>query len=659
MFHYQLLRIPMTPNSQSNESKPVLIVGGGVAGLSAALFLAWRGVPCVLVEKHPGSSPHPRAIGFTTRTLELFRAVGLDASIPQIPLGHGRPRRVAVESLAGKWSAEVSWSPDEPHAAKPGQPTPSGPAHWLRRLVGAENASPKVLPRPESYSPCTGAAIAQDRLEPILRDKAIELGADIRLNTQLLSFEQDAAGVVAMLRHRDGREYSIQADYLVAADGHASPIREALGIGRMGHGDLQVVRSVLFRASLEEYLESGVSQFELDQPGLKGMLTTYRDGRWLLMFTDDEERDEATLRQKVVQAVGKPDLEFELITTGRWVLSALIADRFSSGRVFIVGDAAHTLPPARGGYGANTGIEDSFNLAWKLASVLSGGSSPALLDTYDAERRPIAWLRHNQIFARRDYVKWATSEEKAVTIIEDDAMELGQLYRSTSVLGAGEDLPPALRPEQWAGQPGTRAPHLWVSKDGVQLSTLDLLQRDWVVVTADSRWCGAALQASQELGIDVACLLLGEGAGGSHGIRVSPPLIGTNKLTLDTPVEQIAAVPEAKAALDTHLPMVTAHPKYATFKSMSLRQLQPVSDGKLTDAALSKAEAALATVQCEAVVTDADVFRNDFRAAFGLGPSGASLIRPDGYVAWRSFELPIDPAAAIAAILAQVGLMVR
>src|SRR3954451_23229052 len=101
-----------------------------------------------------------------------------------------------------------------------------------------------------------------------------------------------------------------------------------------------------------------------------------------------------------------------VITTGRWVLSALIADRFSSGRVFLAGDAAHTLPPARGGYGANTGIEDAHNLAWKLAAVLEGKSRPELLESYDAERRPIAWLRHDQIFARQDYAAMATEAEK-------------------------------------------------------------------------------------------------------------------------------------------------------------------------------------------------------------------------------------------------------
>lgn len=555
-----------------NESAPVLIVGGGPAGLSAALFLAWRRIPCVLVEKHAGSSLHPRAIGFTTRTLELFRAVGLDASIPQVPIGHGRPRRVRAESLAGTWSADIDWSADTPDATRVGRPAASHPS------------------RPERYSPCTGAAIAQDRLEPIIRQKAVELGADVRLDTQLMSFEQDAAGVVARLRRRDGREYEVRADYLIAADGHASPIREALGIRRGGHGILQVVRSVLFRASLDEYLESGISQFELDQPGLKGMLTTYRDGRWLLMFSDDEPRDEATLRARVVQAVGKPELDFELITTGRWVLSALIADRFASGRVFLVGDAAHTLPPARGGYGANTGIEDASNLAWKLASVLDGVSSPGLLDTYDAERRPIAWLRHDQIFARRDYARWATAEEQAVPIIEDDAMELGQLYRSRAVVGAGEELPPARRPDQWAGHPGTRAPHLWVTVGGVQRSTLDLVQRDWTLVCESERWCQAAGLAGRHLGIDLRCLRIGAGAGDSV-TSIFPPLAGTNALTLD----------------------------------------------------------------CEARPVDADVFRTGIRAAFGLGPSGASLIRPDGYVAWREVGMPADPVATLVAIVRQVA----
>ncbi len=514
------------------DSTSVLVVGGGLVGLSAAVFLAWRGVPTVLVERHPGSSPHPRAIGYTPRTLELLRAVGLGPRIPQIPPGF-RLRRARVESLAGKWFEESPWTPE-------------------------------TRPAPDiEYSPCRGAALAQDRLEPILRDRAIELGADVRLDTSLTSFEQGTDGVVASLRHRDGSEYALRAGYLIAADGHRSPIREAMGIGRGGRGQLRTMRSVLFRAPLEEYLCAGVRQFTIDQPGFDGFLTTYGDGRWVLMFADDEERDEDALRGAVTRAIGRSDLEIEIIVPGRWELSALIADRFASGRVFLAGDAAHTLPPSRGGYGANTGIEDAHNLAWKLAAVLSGESKPHLLDTYDAERRPIAWLRHQQIFARDDYKPYAVGVAGNVPIIDDQAMEFGQLYRSTAVLGAGDDLSPAMRPDQWAGQPGTRAPHLWVSQDAERLSTLDLFQREWVLLADDDRWVPAAAQAGALLNVKLKCLCIG----------------------------------------------IDFHP----------------SD------------------------------RDAFRAAFGLNAAGASLVRPDGYVAWRSIDLPADVSPMLTEALGRVS----
>jgi len=532
-----------------DQNIPVLVVGGGLVGLSTALFLSWRGVPVVLVERHRASSPHPRAVGFTPRTLELLRAVGLSAQIPQIPLGHGRPRRVAVESLAGRWSDEKPWTRGAPNAAH-------SPA--------------------DASSPCTGAALAQDRLEPILRDKALALGADLRMATELVSFAQDEAGVTARLRGLDGRESTVRADYLVAADGHRSPIREALGIGRAGHGFMRVVRSVLFRADLDQYLEAGISQFELHQPGLEGMLTTYRDGRWLLMVDGDEDRDEAALRQMVIRAIGREDLDIELITTGRWELAALIADHFGAGRVFLAGDAAHTLPPARGGYGANTGIEDAFNLAWKLAAVCSGESAPALLHTYDAERRPIAWLRHDQIFARPDYASVATDREKQVPEIDDEAMELGQLYRSDAVLGAGDDLPPARRPAQWAGQPGTRVQHRWVRQGGERRSTLDLVQRTWVLATCDARWVAAAEQVGEALGIALRTL----GTRGGSALEV-------------------------------------------------------------TAADLAPADPA--------------ALQRDLCAALGITETGASLVRPDGYIAWRAPALPADPAAAIAEALGRAA----
>lgn len=516
------------------DTTPVLVAGGSLVGLSAAMFLVWEGVPCVLVEPHTGSHPHPRAIGYTPRTMELFRAVGIASQIPEAPPGF-RLSRSRVESLAGRWFESSEWTPE----------TKTGDARVAQPITDV------------SMSP--GAAIAQDGLEPILRQRARELGADLRFGTELVRFEQDEAGVTAWLRERDGHEYTLRADYMIAADGTRSSVREALGIGRTGPGHLQTMRSVLFRAPLERYLERGSSQFQIDQPGLSAFLTTYGDGRWVLMFQDDVERDEAVLREAIQKAIGRTDLPIEIITTGRWELSAAITDRFSSGRVFLAGDAAHTLPPTRGGFGANTGIHDVHNLAWKLAAVHAGRATPALLDTYHVERHPVAWDRLEQTFVRPDYARHAAGFADGVSVRDDIAMELGQLYRSAAIIGAGPDLPPAARPEEWMGQPGTRAPHLWIQRESERVSTLDWFGRRWVVLAADSAWRAAAAHAAQTLGIDVVCV---------------------------TPENADAAA---------------------------------------------------------------------VYAAYGIDAGGASLIRPDGYIAWRSATRVEDPAAALTRALAEVA----
>jgi putative polyketide hydroxylase len=524
-------------NSRNDsETTPVLVVGGSLVGLSAAVFLARQGVPTVVVEKHVGSATHPRAIGYTTRTLELFRAAGLDGDIPVVPGESKPPRRARVESLTGRRITEYPWTP------------------------------PTDRPQLE-YSPVHAIAVAQDRLEPVLREHAIRLGADLRQGATLLDLVQDADGVTATVRRADGDEYRIRADYVIAADGARSPIREALGIERSGQGLLSVQRSVLFRADLDRYLADGIVQFEIDGPDLQGFLTTYSDGRWVLMVPGDHDRDEATWRTLIDKAIGRTDLDIDLITTGRWELAARIADRFREGRIFLAGDAAHQLPPNRGGYGANTGIEDVHNLAWKLAEVLAGRSAPALLDTYDRERRPIALLRHDQIFARADYKAHLTTDAPRTPIIDDDAMELGQLYRSTAVLGAGPELPAAQRPEQWAGQPGTRAPHVRIHTGTGEISLLDLFQHGWVLLAEDGDWAAAATRAATELGVPLRFLHIG---------------------------------------VDT----------------------KPIA------------------------VQD---FRNYYRTENG----GATLVRPDGYIAWRAPARPADPASALVTALAQVAAAPR
>ncbi|EQA47116.1 FAD binding domain protein [Leptospira broomii serovar Hurstbridge str. 5399] len=518
-----------TKTQEQTEHCSVLIVGGGLVGSSAAVFLTQKGVSVLLIEKHAGSSPHPRAIGFTQRTLELFRSVGLADSIPQVHGSKKNVRRIRIESLAGEWFEEQAWS-----------------------SVQEEDTNIE-------YSPCGASAIAQDRLEPMLQQKALEFGADLRFSTELLEFKQDSEKVTASVRDKEGNRYTIQADYMIAADGHRSPIREALRIERKGKGYLTTGRSVLFKAPLNEYLEKGFFQFSIDQPGFSAYLTTYNDGRWVLFYPDDTERDELTLKSDIVKAIGRSDLPIEIVTTGRWEVSALIADSFSAGRIFIAGDAAHTLPPNRGGYGANTGIEDAHNLAWKLQSVLSGESHTSLLDTYDQERKPIAWLRYQQIFAKNDYKAYSTEEDRAIAILDSRAMELGQLYRSSSIAEARENLPSALRPEEWSGQPGTRAPHFWITKEGNKISTLDLFQKGWVFLTASSEWKTSAGRIASSSGSKIDC--------------------------------------------------------YQFARDIS---------------------------------SEEDAFQN----SFGVEANGAVLVRPDGYIAWRSKGLPENADAVLRKALA-------
>jgi 2-polyprenyl-6-methoxyphenol hydroxylase-like FAD-dependent oxidoreductase len=443
----------------------------------------------------------------------MFDTAGL-TTIPEVGPG-AMGKRIRAESLAGQWQEAGDWTP--PSVAGRGRPQ---------------------MPT-DADSPHFGAAIAQDLIEPMLRRRARELGADLWLGTQFVGFEQDEEGVTARVRSAEGVDQEIRARYLVAADGNKSTIREALGIGREGLGAFQVMRSVFFRADLAAWTR-GNGQFEIEQAGLDAFLARYGDDRWALMFKDDIDRSDVEMEKAVEQAVGAP-VEIEILSTARWELTALIANRFQDGRVFVAGDAAHTLPPTRGGYGANTGIADAFNLAWKLAAVLDGVSRPELLDSYDEERRPIAWLRFRQTFARPDYERWADAELKATPILDAVAIELGELYRSSVIPGADGDLPLAQRPEDWRGQPGTRAPHRWVQRDGRRISMLSYYGRGWVLVSANPGWHQSCEDAARRLAVDLTALDLNAELTGADAGAVAADLgIGQVGATLVRPDGVIA-----------------------------------------------------------------------------------------------------------------------
>ncbi|PWY88218.1 FAD binding domain protein [Aspergillus heteromorphus CBS 117.55] len=468
---------------------PILILGASIVGLTASLALTTAGIPNITLEKHTHISAHPRAMGFTPRTMEYYRSLGIAEQIPQAPADFTL-LRARVHSLAGEWFERTAWSKVE------SEPNPNP----------KPNPKPKVQPTPKrkpKFSSLRGAAIPQDKLERILETTALARGADIRRGWTVTGFVQDERGITVTALTPEGEKTTIRGVYLIAADGSKSTIRTQLDILRTGRGHMQTMRSVLFRADLSEYATE-VLQFNIEQPGLRAFLTTYNDGRWVLMFYDDIERNGRTLLSCICAAIGRDDIPVEIITTGRWELTAWVAERFRVGRVFLVGDAAHTLPPNRGGYGANTGIGDVENLVWKMKMVLGvGGGCPAgeeLLDTYEVERRSVALLRHEQIFARADYKVHLEEgrEGGEVVRLDDDAVEFGQIYRSKGFLGEEGEykvplaLPPALRPDEWKGQPGTRVPHFMVKmEDGREVSIAEVVDgMGWTVLSAGEKWRG-------------------------------------------------------------------------------------------------------------------------------------------------------------------------
>ena len=481
----------------------VIVVGGSLIGLSAALFLSHWDVPVILLERHLGSSLHPRAFGYTARTLELFRSVGVEDKLPKSRWIGGPPKRVIVETLAGKWHEASDWT-----ASKGKGENGAGPGNKKPADFG-------------DYSPVTGVAVAQDQIEPVLRSCARDLGADLRLGYKVIDCVEDDEGVSVTAVDKEGATSKYRAEYLVACDGAHSPIREGLEIKRSGVGHIRGLRSILFRCQrIEEYLNHGYSQFQVEgsDKSFEALMTTYGDGRWMLAWHDETEipLSEATQKDWIRKAVGLDlaDDEVDLITTGKWDLGGFIADSFSTKRIFLAGDAAHQLPPNRGGYGANTGFADAHNLSWKLASVLSGKSTPELLGTYDEERRPVAQTRHDQIFARPDYARFLSEKQdwpgKGCEVIDDIAMELGQLYRSKGFVGAGNDLPPAKVPDAWDGQPGSRAPHAHLKKGGKPISSLDLFGKTWVVLSGDESWRSCVAKVAEKTGIACVFVCIGQ-----------------------------------------------------------------------------------------------------------------------------------------------------
>jgi putative polyketide hydroxylase len=460
-------------SSTDVQQTDVLVVGGGITGLSTALFLTRLGVRPVLVERHPTTAIMPQARAFNPRSMEIYRAHGLEPEIRRHQsILVDFPEMIGAETLAGTERFRFDLLSD-------------------------------VQP-PEHVSPTDWAMIDQDELEQIIRAAAEEAGADIRFGTELMSLESDVDGVCAVVRDAAG-ERTVQARYLVAADGHRAGVRTRLGVGvdqplATNHG-----LYFIFDADLTtELRDRRFTLAYLDRPAPGTVLVPMRQvGRWMLgMPYEPDRRDEFTEDRCVElarEAVGVPDLAVTLVppvpgwphlvshsTSGGWV-----AHRFRVGPVFFAGDAAHVVPPS-GSYGASTGIADAHNLAWKLAAVLTGQAGPALLDTYEAERRPVATRTLDvamRLLTARQRGPGGDADVDDLTVI------FGYRYRSAAaVTEPSTPDTPVEDPRTPSGRPGLRAPHAWLA-DG--RSTTDLCVGGFTLLAGPDGddWTAAATAA--------------------------------------------------------------------------------------------------------------------------------------------------------------------
>jgi len=453
----------------------VLVVGGGIVGLSAALFLRRQGLEVLLAERHRAESVLPKGRNLNARTMELYRTHGVADDIHAAPgsVFEEFSQRCRAVSIAG------------------------------REILRETRPAAETL---ATLSPSESALVDQSVAEPIVRDHAVRAGADVRFHTELISWEQDADGVDAVLADREsGQRVIVRASYLVAADGHRSPIRERLGIGRTVLAPSTPVASVVFEADLSEPLrDRRVALWYLDEPR-PGTLVTPLDtlDQWLMIVPaePDEDFTPDRCRDLFRAAVGRPDLPARAVPAipgssrlaHPWELTAWVAERYRAGRVLLTGDAVHVMPPT-GGLGANTGIQDAHNLAWKLAATLRGAAGPGLLDTYETERRPVARLAAD----------FATVRQNARTAGQSD--QQGPLDILAVIMGYeyGAEGSPAVaaarHPKELDGAPGTRAPHTWLCRDGRVTSTVDLLTGGFTVLTGPdgSAWAEAAARVPGE-----------------------------------------------------------------------------------------------------------------------------------------------------------------
>lgn len=517
----------------------VFVVGAGPTGLSCAALLARQGLRVTAISRYAGLANSPRAHIINQRTMEIFRDLGIEG-------------RVSASAMPASMMGQVVWA--ESFAGR----------EIARRRgwgAGADRCGDYA-----AASPCVPTNIPQHVLEPILCDRARELGAEVIFDLELVAMSQDADRVLSTCVDRvTGEEVEVISRYAVGADGDNSVVCREIGFEVEGMSGLGHMLNYWIEADLGAYtVNRPGALYQILRPGgrthvANAMFVNVRPwDEWVMSLpydpaAGDPDRSEEAATRLARAFVGDDELKLRLIGSSTWTINQMHAEVMHRGRVVIAGNAAHRHPPA-GGLGANTCVQDAFNLSWKLALVHRGLADVSLLASYSQERAPVArqivesanttmtalmaipgalGLRPGQSLdedrvcldvrlghtAEGREQRTALAEALRLQDYNFNALgtELGQHYESDAIVSDGDTVPTDRDPRLYytpTTVPGVTLPHVWLDRDGEEISSLDLVGHDrFTLLTGHggSAWIEAAREVAAELGVEVESVAIGAG----------------------------------------------------------------------------------------------------------------------------------------------------
>ena len=502
-----------TSTKNREESFEVVVVGAGPVGLVSAIQLGRAGIETLLLERRATFSTHPKSGGIHARTMEIYRQLGISDLIQE----NGRSSN-GVLTLG-----------------------------WMTSLNGIEIGSISIGATEEerdrfcAWSPETMVSCTQDIYEPILGEVVGRYpSVSLRMASEATSLAQDDDWVTIGYSDAEGEKVA-RARYVIGADGVRSPVRRRLGIGESGVEPLGNSINVVFDADLEPYRAGrDYGLFWVLNAKTHGAFGSRKSGTyWSYNFAVPAGADPASYTPEhcieiIRAAIGVPDVPIRIVSTLHWKLEQAVTDQWRAGRVFLAGDASHRFPP-HGGFGMNSGVQDSHNLVWKLIARLRWRAGDKLLDSYEMERKPIAEQNGEQCLlnTRRlasvggplkdaaalvtiDRPEGEALREKIRTSLPaqreqilSQGQQFGQIYRSGALIDDGtpieESTVSTYRP---SGHPGARAPHVWLA-DG--RSTIDLYDGGFVLFVArdGQPWLGAAASVATAIDVPLSAFHIG------------------------------------------------------------------------------------------------------------------------------------------------------